>query len=82
MLGALDGSHIRIDRPQEDHISYYNRKKFYSIQVQALVDHKCKFRHVFIGYPGSVHDARVFTESDLPAALPTFCDGEFSNVND
>lgn len=36
-----------------------------SIQVQAVCDNKMRFVDVFAGYPGSVHDARVFKESPL-----------------
>lgn len=33
VIGVLDGSHVRIDRPTRDPDSYYNRKKHFSIQV-------------------------------------------------
>lgn len=77
-LGALDGSHIPIDRPKEDQRSYYNRKCYHSIQLQAVVNHKSKFIHVFIGYPGSVHDVRVFGESDLMEELHNLCNGLYA----
>lgn len=34
IIGAIDGSHIKIDKPDNDPDSYLNRKGFYSIQVQ------------------------------------------------
>nr|CAI5844142.1 unnamed protein product [Callosobruchus analis] len=34
VIGVVDGSHIRIDKPNNDPESYFNRKKFHSIQVQ------------------------------------------------
>jgi len=49
--------------PAMNHIDYYNRKGFYSMIVQALVDHNCMFRNICVGWPGSVHDARVFSNS-------------------
>jgi len=33
VIGAIDGSHIRVDKPSSDPDSYYNRKKYFSIQV-------------------------------------------------
>jgi len=37
-LGAIDGSHIRIDKPIEDADSYINRKQFYLIHIQGTVN--------------------------------------------
>lgn len=33
VIGAIDGSHIKIDKPGNDPDSYLNRKGYYSIQV-------------------------------------------------
>ena len=33
--------------------------------MQALVDHMGRFMDVYIGWPGKVHDARVFVNSEL-----------------
>ena len=62
VAGAIDGSHIPIIRLASD---YYNRKGYYSIIMQALVDFRGLFMDVYIGWPGNVHDARVFTNSSL-----------------
>lgn len=74
--GAIDGSHIRIDKPAEDPDSYINRKQYFSIHVQGTVDHNMKFIDIFIGYPGSVHDARVFKNSTLYNDLHNLCGGK------
>ncbi|KAJ8941174.1 hypothetical protein NQ314_010473 [Rhamnusium bicolor] len=73
VLGVIDGTYIKIDKPSDDPDSYINRKGFYSIQVQLLCDHQLKIRDVFIGYPGSVHDSRVFRSSPLCQSLPEKC---------
>lgn len=65
VIGCIDGTHIRIDRPKESAESYYNRKDFFSIQMQIVCNHKRKIIDVFIGFPGSVHDARIFRNSPL-----------------
>ena len=64
-VGAIDGSHIPIAAPALNHTDYYNRKGWYSMLVQAVVDHDYLFRDICVGWPGSVHDARVFANSML-----------------
>ena len=63
--GSIDGSHISVTPPAMNHTDYYNRKGFYSILVQAVVDHEYLFRNICVGWSGSVHDARVFANSLL-----------------
>ena len=57
--GAIDGSHIPIIAPTFCPKDYYNRKGFHSIILQGLVDHQYHFLDIAVGWPGSVHDARV-----------------------
>ncbi|KAK5647836.1 hypothetical protein RI129_002728 [Pyrocoelia pectoralis] len=73
VIGAIDGTHIKIDKPAEDPDSYLNRKHFFSVQAQVVCDHKRRIRDIFVGYPGSVHDARVFRTSPLCTSLPNKC---------
>ena len=58
-VGAIDGSHIPIMAPQEHPTEYYNRKGWYSMTLQAIVDGKGLFWNIYTGQPGSLHDARV-----------------------
>lgn len=74
-VGAVDGTHIKINRPKHDQESYFTRKKEHAIHVQGIVDHRKKFIDVFVGYPGSVHDARVFRNSDVYPLLSELCPG-------
>lgn len=76
VIGAMDGTHISINKPKEDPDSYYTRKKQFAIHAQALVNHKRKFMDVFVGYPASVHDARVFRESDLYPLVGNLCNSK------
>lgn len=41
------------------HSAYVNQKGFYSIVMQDAVDCKYLFRDDVVGWPGSVHDARM-----------------------
>ena len=63
--GAIDGTHIAIQAPAENHADYVNRKSYHSIVMQAVVDSQYLFRDVVIGWPGSVHDARVLSNSEF-----------------
>ncbi|XP_026826173.1 putative nuclease HARBI1 isoform X2 [Ooceraea biroi] len=75
IIGAIDGSHIRIDKPVLDADSYINRKQYFSIHLQGIVNQHLKFIDVFIGYPDSVHDARVFKNSTIFNDLYAVCGG-------
>ena len=59
VAGAIDGTHVPIIKPKESLPDYYNRKGFYSVLMQAVVDSCGRFINVNIGWPGKVHDARV-----------------------
>lgn len=65
VAGAIDGCHFRIKAPAGDAQCYFNRKLFHSVQLQAITDHRGKFIDIFVGYPGSVHDARVLKNSPV-----------------
>lgn len=41
--------------------------------MQAVCDNRRKIRDVFIGYPGSIHDSRVFNNSTLGRTLEEKC---------
>uniref|UniRef100_A0A8C3T5Y6 DDE Tnp4 domain-containing protein n=1 Tax=Chelydra serpentina TaxID=8475 RepID=A0A8C3T5Y6_CHESE len=63
--GAIDGTHIPILGPEHQGSQYINRKGYFSMVLQALVDHKGCFTNINVGWPGKVHDARVFKNSGL-----------------
>lgn len=65
ILGAIDCTHIRIAKPSENSIDYCNRKKYFSINLQAVVDSHMRFTNIYCGEPGSLHDARVLRRSPL-----------------
>ena len=67
-LGALDGTHFKIAAPTylQNYEDYYClRKGSHTSQMQAVCDHDCIFWDVVLGRPGSVHDSRVLTNSNL-----------------
>ncbi|XP_012725848.3 putative nuclease HARBI1 [Fundulus heteroclitus] len=64
-IGAIDGLHIPIVAPKESRVDYFNRKGWYSINMQGLVDDRYMFRDLCIGWPGSTDDACVLVNSQL-----------------
>ena len=69
VAGAIDGSHIPIKGPQENKESYFNRKRFYSMNLQGIVGGDGRFLDVAVGFPGSIHDARVMRMSGIYARI-------------
>lgn len=66
VLGALDCSHVAIQSPGGQHAELYrNRKGFFSVNVQAVVDAKLRFENIVARWPGSVHDSTIFSYSRL-----------------
>ncbi|CAM4581506.1 unnamed protein product [Caretta caretta] len=63
--GAVDGTHIPVLAPEHQAGKYINRKGYFSMVLQALVDHKGCFTNINVGWPGKVHDARIFRNSGL-----------------
>ncbi len=65
VIGAIDGSHIPIKAPHLFPIDYFNRKGFYSIVLQVVVDHKKKFLNICVGQSDFTHNSRILTNSNL-----------------
>lgn len=75
VVACVDGCHIPIKAPQNNPEDYVNRKGFHSIILQGLVDANYLFLDVCVGWPGKVHDARLFKNSSLYTSL---CGGVFT----
>lgn len=65
ILGAIDGTHIRIQKSASNVRDYINRKKYFSICLQAVVDANMRFTNIYCGEPGFLHDSRVLRRSPL-----------------
>lgn len=74
VVGALDGWLVKIRRPRDDdragHIgSYFSRKGFYAINVQAIVNQDKRIIWRSIKCKGSEHDSTAFKKTALHQKL-------------
>nr|XP_004208727.2 putative nuclease HARBI1 [Hydra vulgaris] len=68
-FGCVDGTHIPIVCPTNHSQDYFCYKQHYSLQVQAVCDYKGSYLDVECMWPGSVHDAKVFSNSSINTNL-------------
>ena len=68
-FGATDGTHVPIMAPSTNSQDYYNYKSFHSLDVQAICDYRGLYLDVECRWPGSVHDAKMFTNSSINRKL-------------
>ncbi|VDI29494.1 Hypothetical predicted protein [Mytilus galloprovincialis] len=64
VVGAIDGTHIRIRAPSVDEHIYVNRKHYHSVNVQGVCDSDMKFMNIVAKRPGATHDAFIWANSN------------------
>ena len=66
-VGALDGICVNIKKPAVGELpaSFYSRKGFYALPVQALCDSDHMFRYYSAMCTGATHDALAYAVSGL-----------------
>ncbi|KAM4585092.1 putative nuclease HARBI1 [Odontesthes bonariensis] len=66
VIGAVDCTHIKIKSPSGGHEGdFVKRKNFHSINVQMVCNADYLINNVVAKWPGSVHDSRVFRNSEI-----------------
>ena len=65
VIGAIDGTHIKIIAPSQDEDIFVNRKKPYSINTQIVFDARYNILDIVAKWPRSTHDSRILMESGL-----------------
>lgn len=69
-LGAVDCTHVRIKKPKKNNTgAYRDRNHNHSVTMQVTADSSLRIIDCFIGWPGSVHDARIWSNSPFVAAV-------------
>jgi len=62
-IGAIDGTHVPCVVPSHKVIQHMCRKGMTTQNVLVVCNFDMKFTFVLAGWPGSVHDMRVFTDA-------------------
>ena len=65
IVGAIDGSHVRIKAPKDNAVDYFSRYQQHDFIIQAVVNGQKRFLDFACGFPGSMHDARVLRRSAI-----------------
>uniref|UniRef100_A0A8C5LX18 DDE Tnp4 domain-containing protein n=1 Tax=Leptobrachium leishanense TaxID=445787 RepID=A0A8C5LX18_9ANUR len=72
-LGAVDGKHIRVVKPDLSGSQYMNYKHFFSIGLLAVADANYRFTYVEIGSYGKDSDSTIFQNSTLWQQIRSNC---------
>lgn len=73
-LGVVDCTHVQIEKPSLHGDEYVNRKGYASINVQATCNAREMFTSLDVSWPGSVHDARIWSNSEVRNIIRNFPD--------
>lgn len=69
VVGAIDCTHVAIEKPGIHGDEYINRKGSASINVQATCNSQEEFTSVDASWPSSVHYSRILRNSNIFASL-------------
>lgn len=65
-VGLMDGTHLGLAvKPEANGEEYFTRKSQYAITALIIVDDLRRIRFASIGWPGSVHDNRVWRNTNV-----------------
>ena len=69
VLGAVDGTHVPIQQPNENSHSFFSYKMKNILNVQAVCDFSRRFIDIEVRWPGGTHNAKIFANSGINKAL-------------
>lgn len=80
-IGAIDCTHVHIQKPSQFGDEYINRKGKTTINVQMTCDANEKITSVDAQWPGSVHDSRIWRLSGVQEVVRRY-DGDVCLLGD
>ncbi|KAK0420260.1 hypothetical protein QR680_014589 [Steinernema hermaphroditum] len=63
IVGAVDGTHCRIQAPSDREFEFVNRKQYHSINCMVIATPQLTAIAANAKFPGRSHDSRIFRES-------------------
>ena len=70
-LGAVDGKHIQVIKPEQSGSMFYNHKDFFPVELMAVTDTNYRSVCVQIGRYGKDCDSTIFKRSTLWTTIQT-----------
>jgi hypothetical protein len=77
--GAIDGTHILVTMPADDMVNHVGRLGYSMQNVMNVCDFDLRFTSIVAGWPGSIHETRIFKdtllkfEANFPHPRPGIC---------
>ena len=71
IIGAIDGSHIRVAPPKRNEQSYFNRKSFHSVILQAVCDPRGYFMSIGVQVWAFLGAWQIARSCTLPPSTQT-----------
>ena len=65
MIGAIDGTVIRVKPPSTSEEDYVGRKEGHAINCQVICDINERFLDAVVRWPGSIHDSTIWKLSGV-----------------
>ncbi|KAM4011782.1 uncharacterized protein ACNLHF_005708 [Anomaloglossus baeobatrachus] len=72
-IGAVDGKHVRVQKPPRSGSNFFNYKKYFSVVLMAVADAYCNFVAIDVGAYGSTGDSRVLRTSQIGLQILQDC---------
>ncbi|KAM4031898.1 uncharacterized protein ACNLHF_019279 [Anomaloglossus baeobatrachus] len=72
-IGAVDGKHVRVQKPPRSGSLFFNYKKYFSVVLMAVADAHYKFIAIDVSAYGSTGDSRVLRTSQIGLQILQDC---------
>ena len=82
VVGVIDCTHVPVKAPKENRDQFRDKDHNFSLNVQAVVNHRGALTNLISRWPGSVHDSRILKESDLQQVLDFHLMGKYYLLGD